>query len=279
MFSGIKGFELGIEKATNGEWECVGYSEIDKHAIQIGNRHFKHRNYGNARDINPTQLPEFDLLCAGFPCQAFSMAGRRKGFEDIRGTLFFEIARIVKDKQPSYLLLENVKGLLNHSNGDTFRTILSTLDELGYNAEWQILNSKNFGVPQRRERVFIIGHLRGKSTRQVFPLNGSVNTSNSQNKRNCYIHLRSRTKDGKRKQYRIYTEISPTVTSECRDWRVDDRMITPLEVERLQGFPDGYTEGISDAQRYKCLGNAVTVNVIESIVNRLEERNHETRTG
>lgn len=110
-----------------------------------------------------------DVLCGGFPCQAFSIAGKRRGFADeTRGTLFFEVARAAKEIQPSYLFLENVKGLLNHDKGRTFRTILSTLDECGYDVEWQLCNSKNFGVPQNRERVIIIGHLRGASTREIF---------------------------------------------------------------------------------------------------------------
>ncbi|HFK2555125.1 TPA: DNA (cytosine-5-)-methyltransferase, partial [Enterococcus faecalis] len=107
-------------------------------------------------------------ICGGFPCQAFSIAGKRKGFEDTRGTLFFEIARFASILRPRYLFLENVKGLLNHGGGATFETILRALDELGYDVEWQVLNSKDY-VPQNRERVFIIGHLRGERTRKVFP--------------------------------------------------------------------------------------------------------------
>ncbi|MCL4935763.1 DNA (cytosine-5-)-methyltransferase, partial [Streptococcus suis] len=110
-----------------------------------------------------------DVICGGFPCQAFSIAGKRAGFEDTRGTLFFEIARFASILRPKYLFLENVVGLLNHDNGNTFETILGALDELGYDAEWQVFNSKNFGVPQNRERVFIIGHLRGAGGRAIFP--------------------------------------------------------------------------------------------------------------
>ncbi|WP_153059048.1 DNA (cytosine-5-)-methyltransferase, partial [Streptococcus suis] len=109
------------------------------------------------------------VICGGFPCQAFSIAGKRAGFEDTRGTLFFEIARFASILRPKYLFLENVTGLLNHDNGNTFETILGALDELGYDAEWQVFNSKNFGVPQNRERVFIIGHLRGAGGRTIFP--------------------------------------------------------------------------------------------------------------
>ena len=167
MFSGIGGFELGIGK----KGECIGYSEIDKHAITTYKKHFPtHKNYGDATTIKAEQLPDFDLLCGGFPCQSFSIAGKRMGFKDTRGTLFFDIARIIKVKRPRIVFLENVKGLLNHDEGRTFATILATLDELGYNAEWQVLNSKHYGVPQNRERVFIIGHLRGTSSRQIFPI-------------------------------------------------------------------------------------------------------------
>lgn len=113
-----------------------------------------------------------DIICGGFPCQAFSIAGHRRGFEDTRGTLFFEIARFASILRPKYLFLENVRGLLNHDGGATFETIIRTLDELGYDVEWQVLNSKNFGVPQNRERVFVIGHLRGGSGRKIFPLSG-----------------------------------------------------------------------------------------------------------
>src|SRR3990170_3620097 len=124
MFTGIGGFEVGFPK----EWECVGYSEVDKYAIQIYEKHFpNHKNYGDARKIDTKQLKDFNLLCAGFPCQSFSIAGKRKGFEDTRGTLFFEIARILADKRPRYFLLENVKGLVSHDNGQTLQTILRVL--------------------------------------------------------------------------------------------------------------------------------------------------------
>ena len=109
------------------------------------------------------------MLCGGFPCQAFSIAGKRRGFEDIRGTMFFEVARILKVKRPKIVFLENVKGLLNHNKGETFRVILQTLDELGYEVQWMVLNSKFFGVPQNRERVFIIGNLRGERRPEILP--------------------------------------------------------------------------------------------------------------
>lgn len=170
MFSGIGGFELGILNSGLVA-NCIGYSEIDKYAIQVYEKQFRgHKNYGDATAIRTDELPEFELLVGGFPCQAFSVAGKRAGFNDTRGTLFFEIARVCKDKRPRHLVLENVKGLLTHDRGKTIQTIFRVLTDLGYRVEWQVLNSKNFGVPQNRERVYIIGHFRDRCARQVLPL-------------------------------------------------------------------------------------------------------------
>lgn len=158
----------------------MGFCEIDKFARKsykaIHNTEGE-REYHDITEVSDEEWRELrgtvDVICGGFPCQAFSIAGKRKGFlDETRGTLFFEIARAAEQIKPRTLFLENVKGLLSHDKGRTFRIILSTLDELGYNVEWQLLNSKNFGVPQNRERVFIIGHLRGTSGREVFPITG-----------------------------------------------------------------------------------------------------------
>jgi len=168
LFGGIGGFDLPL---INNGWKCVGYYDNDKYAIQTYNKNFK-TNYEvqNVTKLDATKIQDHTMLCAGFPCPSFSAIGRRKGFNDPRGRLFFEIARIAKIKRPKILLLENVKGLLSHDKGQTFRIILQTLDNLGYDVEWQVLNSKHFGVPQNRERVFIIGHLRGESGQKIFPL-------------------------------------------------------------------------------------------------------------
>lgn len=147
MFAGIGGFRSGL--VAIGGFECVGYCEIDKYAKQAYEAIYDTGGelyFDDARKIVPEQLPDFDLITGGFPCQSFSIAGARKGFDDTRGTLFFEIARIVAVKKPKYLFLENVPGLLNHDSGKTFETILRTLDGLGYNVCWQVLNIKNFGL-------------------------------------------------------------------------------------------------------------------------------------
>lgn len=376
LFSGIGGFDLAMKRLGH---TLVGACEIDKYARSVYTRQFPGvKIWENATTINPNHLPDFDILCAGFPCQAFSIAGKRRGFEDTRGSLFFEIARTVKERKPSLLLLENVKGLLSHDKGRTFHTILSTLDEVGYDAEWQVLNSKYF-VPQNRERIFIIGHLRGKSTRQVFPLGdydkktggennlkqlndtphdtgrvyhidglarslransggmgsktglyavvndhgtlkekeisnnldanywkgvdnhaqrtmiawsssgreyvreerikvGEANTLNigdgcrTQSSSNFVLIANKNSNMKQRKQNRKETW---AITNNSNDFGLLDgtriRRLTPLECERLQGFPDNWTkygkdgEEISDTQRYKMCGNAVTVPVIEYI--------------
>lgn len=182
LFAGIGGFRLGMESAGH---ECIGFCEIDKFArasykaIHDTKGEIELHDITAVSDESIRRIGRVDIICGGFPCQAFSIAGNRRGFEDTRGTLFFEIARFASILRPKYLLLENVKGLLNHDGGATFETILGALDELGYNVEWQILNSKDFGVPQNRERVFIIGHLRGERTRRVFPISKSCQQANS----------------------------------------------------------------------------------------------------
>ena len=169
MFAGIGGFRSGLEAA--GDFECAGHCEIDKYANQAYNAIYEPKKeevyFEDARTIEPGAMPDIDLICGGFPCQAFSIAGRRGGFADTRGTLFFEIARIAAVKRPAYLLLENVPGLLSHDGGRTFAAILGALSELGYDVCWQVLNSKDFGVPQSRKRVYIIGYLRDRCAGEV----------------------------------------------------------------------------------------------------------------
>lgn len=286
-FAGIGGFTIPLLEAG---WECMGYSEINSYASMIYQKHFPtHRNYGDITTIVPAELPDFDLLTGGFPCQSFSMAGKRRGFQDTRGTLFFFLADILRVKQPRYLFFENVKGLLSHDAGDTFATIIRALDDVGYDCQWQVLNSKHFGVAQSRERVFIVGHHRDLPRSQVFPLRASTQgdtqtqaASQSQRQRlwsddtsaeeEPLIELRE---DGLANCLTSCENRSNLIaTSLCVDGITGSttptkvRRLTPLECERLQGFPDGWTEGISDSQRYKCLGNAVTVNVIRAIIDR-----------
>ena len=345
LFSGIGGFEKGFQQVGDLT-EVVFSSEIDKYAIQIYKKNFGVEPHGDIKQIDATEIPDHDILCGGFPCQAFSIAGKRRGFEDTRGTLFFEIMRIAEVKRPKLLFLENVKGLLSHDKGRTFQTILRSMDELGYDAEWQVFNSKNHGVPQNRERVFLIGHLRGSGSRPIFPITESIKRTDegteyppintltagghsgghhssmtlicdsglsrkNQLRSEIVPPLRANTGAGhnnlvvdaipryecgtssmicipvltpdretKRQAGRRFKDNgypSFTVTAQDRHGIMTDnniRRLTPTECERLQGFPDGWTEGVSDTQRYKCLGNAVTVNVVEFIARHIISRGY-----
>jgi len=173
FFAGVGGFRKGMMKAGH---KPVGWCEIDKHARKSYIAIHEPGDEWNATDIRlvrPEDLPEADCYCFGFPCQAFSIAGQRRGFEDTRGTLFFEVMPLARERQPKYLFAENVAGLLSHDGGRTFATILCSLWECGYEWQYQVLNSKNFGVPQNRERVYIIGHLRGTPRPEVFPVFGT----------------------------------------------------------------------------------------------------------
>lgn len=353
LFAGVGGFHYGIEKAMDrlglsrntqgkvpGENEkympdfsikngngreqhtlhCVYSNEWDKYANSVYKKHYQQCDDRDIREVQSSEIPDFDILCGWFPCQAFSIAGKRGGFDDTRGTLFFEIARIAKEKRPRILLLENVKGLLNHEQGRTFATILATLDEIGYDVQWQVLNSKNFGVPQNRERVYIVGHLRGTSRPEIFPITGTngkdiivsgVLDAETWRKRHEQIRRvhgvegisptlptgtgggvmtkiaipvltpdrAEKPQNGRR--FKTDGEPSFTLTSQDKHGVFDGvkiRRLTPIECERLQGFPDNWTEfgtlnsaetRISDSQRYKMMGNAVTTNVITAIFERL----------
>lgn len=322
LFSGIGGFEAGIEKVIP-DAECVGFSEVDKYAIEIYKRHFpKHKNYGDATKIKTKELPDFDFLASGFPCQSFSVAGKQRGFNDTRGTLFFEIARVLRDKNPRTFVLENVKGLVFHDKGKTIQTILGILSDLGYFVEWQVLNSKDFGLPQSRERIFLVGrHIGDFSGRTVFPITnfaGANPKELTQGAGQAYraygirgtsptlptscggnhepkIAVRSvaipvLTPDRMKKRQngrRFKTDGEPAFTLTAQDRRgvydgLKIRKLTPLECERLQGFPDLWTDiefkdksgklkRMSDSQRYKTLGNAVSVNVVEAIMEKMIE--------
>ena len=301
LFAGIGGFRVGLE--ANGH-ECVGSCEIDKYARKIYAKNFGHEpKFKDVREIDTKDLPEFDILCAGFPCQSFSIVGNRKGFEDKRGNLFFEITRLAKEKRPSILLLENVKGLLSHEKGKTFRIILQELDGLGYDVEWQLINSRYF-VPQSRERLYIIGHLRGSGSRKILPL-GKVSKRNDKSRKELYAKDecsstltatywkgygggRPMIKESKPVQMNYRSNINSnmkervqdrdetwTLTSNSNDFTITDnhrvRKLTPIECERLQGFADDWTKGISDTQRWKCIGNAVTTKVVKYITGYLKD--------
>ena len=284
LFAGIGGFRLGMEAAGH---KCIGFCEIDRFARASYKAIHDTRGEIEFHDITSVSndfiqsIGTVDIICGGFPCQAFSIAGNRRGFEDTRGSLFFEIARFTSILRPKILFLENVRGLLSHDKGRTFETILQTLDGLGYNVEWQVLNSKNFGVPQNRERVFIIGHLRGEGGRKVFPIRRE--SENVNRVRQIGNLIKTNSFGGNPHRGRVYSSdgISPCLNCmgggglEPKIYiNKQIRKLTPKECWRLQGFPDYAFEKAaqvnSNSQLYKQVGNSVTVNVIKAIALKLK---------
>lgn len=236
LFAGIGGFRLGLE--SNGH-ECVGFCEIDKYARQSYKAIHNTENEVEFHDITTItneqldELPGVDIICGGFPCQSFSIAGKRKGFDETRGTLFFEIARLAKYLKPKYLFLENVKGLLNHDKGRTFETIIRTLDELGYDAEWCVCNSKDY-VPQNRERIFIIGHLRGERTGKVFPIVGESGTVESHNEIK-QLNDAKRIQGFKENKY-VYDVKGISSTLCARDYEDPKKIAIPIKEATKRGY-------------------------------------------
>ncbi len=234
LFAGIGGFRLGLIRQGH---ECIGFCEIDKFARKSYKAIYETKGEIEFHDIRQVTDQDFrqlrgqvDIICGGFPCQAFSLAGRRLGFEDTRGTLFFEIARAAKQIQPRFLFLENVKGLLSHDKGETFRTILTTLDELGYDVEWQVLNSKDFQVPQNRERIFIIGHSRRYRPRFLFPLRGENSSASLE-------RLGNVNPSGKGMNGEVYLSrgIAPTLTrGKGEGTKIAIPVLTPDRLEKRQ---------------------------------------------
>ncbi|NBI63702.1 DNA cytosine methyltransferase [Clostridiales bacterium] len=288
LFAGIGGFRLGMEMAGH---ECVGHCEMDRFAEKSYRAMHEPKkgewSGGDIRTVGAADLPRADAWCFGFPCQDISVAGKQRGFEGNRSGLFFTVTGLLraieKESRPKRLLVENVKNLISVNRGYDFARLLVELDEIGYDAEWDVLNSKNFGVPQNRERVYVVGHLRGRSGGKVFPLTGEGEaTSHGQVKQIGNV-MPTKTRDNPN-QGRVYdTEgIAPCLNGMGGGGRepmiVTDgqmvRKLTPRECFRLQGFPDEYFERAaavnSDTQLYKQAGNSVTVNVIYEIAKRME---------
>ena len=204
MFSGYGGFAVAMR---NNNINTIGFCEVDKYAISVLKRNFPGvRHYGDVSSINPDDIPDVDIITGGTPCQDLSVAGKRKGITGERSGLFFEFIRVVKAKQPDHFIWENVKGALSSNGGRDFARVFIELSGLGYDLQWQILNTKNFGIPQNRERIFIVGTIAGKSGRQIFP----IRTGNEKNN-----GLNELTKD-KSQGYRVCTdECSTTLASQA----------------------------------------------------------------
>lgn len=304
LFAGIGGMRIPFDELGG---ECVFTSELDEHARSVYEANFGADHVMNTDvtsvDDCPETVPDHDLILAGFPCQPFSHAGKKLGFEDTRGTLFFSIANIVKAKQPKVLLLENVRGLKSHDGGNTLRVILASLKELGYEAHTQILNARDFGLPQNRNRLFIVAirsDLPGASD-YAFPeptgnredlavalaLDPSSDVAGLTISDRLWTGHKERRErnqsSGKGFGYQIVSPDSPyTATISARYYKdgseiliaqdgLNPRLLSVREAGNLQGFPDGFKFHTSKKQAYKQLGNAVPVNVIRALAGGLLE--------
>jgi len=303
LFSGIGGFSLGLQQAgIEPNW--IGYSDIDKYANKLFKRKFPDaEELGSITDIRPKDLPEIDLITFGFPCQDLSIAGKRGGLKANRSSLFFEAIKIIKAKKPKYFIFENVKGLFSSNKGQDFDIILRSIADIGYDGEWQLCNTRWF-LPQNRERIYFVGHIRGECRTKVFPIGESSKTITSKQRKgdaiSCIDASYYKGVDGKRTMIDTGLNQIGTIGKDSEATRVYDttcartikdgggmgaktglykvkssniRRLTPTECERLQGFPDGWTEGQSDTQRYKQLGNAVSVPVVRAIMERIYKEN------
>ena len=293
LFCGIGGFRYASKGAfdklgINGK--CVFSSDIDKYAQQAYEANFGEKPVGDITKVDAESIPDFDLLFGGFPCQAFSICGLMKGFEDkTRGTLFFDIARIIKEKQPQAFVLENVKNLASHDGGKTLQTILETLrDELGYHVDYHLLNALDFGLPQKRERIIIVGSKKPFKMDWNFEIKNKKTLNDILEKKVDSKHYASPEIVAKRKAMhtaKVFTSIwhenkSGNISSYPYSCALragasynyllvnGERRLTPREMLRLQGFPDDFKIVVSDCQTRKQAGNAIPVDMVKMVIER-----------
>ena len=314
LFAGIGGFHLALNK-LNGE--CVFASEWDKECQKVYEKNFQIKPFGDITKIEEKNIPKHDVLCAGFPCQAFSVSGKRLGFKDTRGTLFFDVARIIKYHQPKLILLENVKNFLTHDNGNTISVVKKTLEELNYNVFYKVLNSSNFGIPQKRERIYIVAFNK-KLKINEFPSNQNIfvslkdyllpdnltkelvlNRDDVQLKKDKKIQkdifgnypqkpirLGQVNKGGQGE--RIYsinghavslTAYGGGIGSKTGLYLVNNKLrkLSPRECARITGFPDNFSLSENKNHSYKQFGNSVVVNVLDFILKEIMKTNFISR--
>lgn len=304
LFCGLGGFRIALEKQN---CKCVFSSDIDKAVAKVYETNYGEYPSGDITKIDAKDIPDFDILCGGFPCQSFSIAGKRLGFDDARGTMFFEVARILKEKKPKAFMLENVKGLTNHDGGKTLQTILDILDDLGYEVIYRVINSAEYGIPQSRERWYCVGirkdlnvNIREKEN-EIFPteqlllysLDDVIDDVNEYKdytisdiaKSNIEKYL-FKVKD-KTSKYTLAYEIRPSRCqfksngiSPCLTAKMGtggnnvpvvvelNRKLTEKECLKLMGYPDDYKIG-KGSQAYKQIGNSVIVPILSSIAENL----------
>lgn len=305
LFAGIGGFRLALESFGA---ECVYSNEWDKYAQETYKMNFGDTPFGDIRKVNEKNIPNHDILCAGFPCQAFSISGKQQGFEDSRGTLFFDVARIIKEKKPKIVFLENVKNFANHNNGKTLSVIKNIMLELGYNFQYDVLNSANYGIPQNRERIYIVCFrndikIKNFSFPKPFKLNKFVEDFLLPNKEvknliinrkdliisnDSKINTNSSTTIrvgivGKGSQgERIYSPKGIAITlsaygggifAKTGGYLIDGktRKLHPRECARIMGFPDNFKLHPNKNQAYKQLGNSVVIDVLQLIIKKIKK--------
>jgi DNA (cytosine-5)-methyltransferase 1 len=293
LFCGIGGFRVAMDQAcleNNLIPECVFSSDIDKYCQDSYEENFGHRPTGDITKVDEKDIPDHEILFAGFPCQPFSIIGQRQGFNDIRGTLFFDIARIIKHKRPKAFILENVKQLVGHDGGKTLKVILSTLEkDLGYHVQYAVLNALDYGLPQKRERVIIVGHREPilfsfpSPIRPFTPLS-QVLEKNVDKKHYASDYITKRRKEMHNSAYKLsiwHENKSGNISSYPYSCALragasynyllvnGERRLTPREMFRLQGFPDSYKIVVADGQARKQAGNAVPVNLVKAVILKL----------
>jgi len=292
LFCGIGGFRVAFEEAceeNDVQSECVFSSDIDKYAQDSYEANFGERPAGDITLINEKDIPDHDILFGGFPCQPFSIIGQMKGMDDTRGTLFFDIARIIKEKKPKAFILENVKQLVGHDGGKTLKVIVQALKDIGYHVQYSVLNALDYGLPQKRERVVIVGHrepimftfptpekpykslkkiLEKKVDDKYFASEYIREKRKNKHKSSYYPSIWHENKSGNICSY-PYSCALRSGASHNYLLVNGERRLTPREMFRLQGFPDWYKIIVSDAQAKKQAGNAVPVNMIKAVVEKL----------
>jgi DNA (cytosine-5)-methyltransferase 1 len=292
LFCGVGGFRVAMDEACieNGiHPKCVFSSDIDPFCQDSYENNFGYRPAGDITQINPKDIPNHDILFAGFPCQPFSIIGQMKGFDDTRGTLFFHIANILKEKKPKTFILENVKQLVGHNSGQTLKVIIKTLQDLGYTVQYAVLNALDYGLPQKRERIIIVGHkdpilFSFPAPRRPFKPLIEILEKTVDEKYYASEYIKNKRKAAHKAAFK------PSIWHENKAGNIcsypyscalragasynyllvnGERRLTPREMFRLQGFPDTYKIIDNEAQARKQAGNAVPVNLIKAVILKL----------
>lgn len=294
LFAGIGGIRLGFEGQDNNT-ECVFSSEWDKFAQKTYEANFSQIPAGDITKIKASEIPNFDVLLAGFPCQPFSAIGKREGFKNkAQGTMFFEVLRILKYHMPKAFLLENVQGLLTIQHGETFKTIIELLTEAGYNVQWKLLQASDFGLPQSRRRVIIVGFRSDiDASSFAFPTgNGKTKYvgnileddpegySISKHLQKSYLFKKDdgyplvvakNSKCFAKTLNASYHKIQRITGTFVKGGETGLRLFSELECKRLQGFPDDFKVPVSRTQMYRQFGNSVAIPMIEAVSSKIKK--------